>query len=135
MVECLQVYMLLALVTFNADVIYADFQCVCNYDPDTPVFPEPDRQGTPIGYMYKFDCKPLEPSMSQGIGFYAIQFEKQVCLSTNVKALKISIILDYKSLKVLSHLTHRTFNDMIMGLTDTVSNKRYALLLHQVKMF
>ena len=56
---------LFAFVTFYVDVIYAEFQCVCNYDPDTPVFPGPDRQGTPIGYMYKFDCKPLELSISQ----------------------------------------------------------------------
>lgn len=80
MVNCSLIYTLLTLVTFYVDVSDADFQCACNYDTELPVFPGPDKQGTPIGYMYEFDCKALETGMSQGTDFYAIQFEKQVCV-------------------------------------------------------
>ena len=57
----------------------ADYECVCNYNVENPVFPTPNEGGTPIGYLYEFDCKALVVQGGNAPpGYMKIAFEHQV---------------------------------------------------------
>ena len=56
-----------------------DFDCVCNYNVETGVYDHPNNHGTPIGYMYEFDCKPIGDGKNHG-NFEQIMFEHQVSI-------------------------------------------------------
>ena len=56
---------------------HGDYDCLCSYEVEKAIYPVPDKQATPIGYMYEFDCKEHLMSLDTG-NFAAIAFEKQV---------------------------------------------------------
>ena len=56
----------------------ADYQCLCNYHLKSMVYPRPDTDAVPTGYLHEFDCKPtytLGPDLQN---WEAVQFENQV---------------------------------------------------------
>lgn len=65
------------IVVLLSTIVYGDFDCVCNYNVEKYVLPSADDNAPPIGSMYEYDCKP-KSSVQSPIGYYSIQFEKQV---------------------------------------------------------
>ena len=61
-----------------AVTVAADYECLCNYNVETPVSSIADNHGQAIGHMYEFDCKPTYPTYKPD-GWLAIQFEGKVC--------------------------------------------------------
>ena len=66
---------MLLLVSLRA--VKADYECVCNYNVETPVYSAPSTGSPTVGYMYEFDCKPKASDRSTPV-FSGIQFENQV---------------------------------------------------------
>ncbi|KAL4223846.1 hypothetical protein ACF0H5_017311 [Mactra antiquata] len=55
--------------------VKADYDCACNFNVEKAVYPTSDTSGTPVGYLYEFDCKPIATQASASSGFIGIQFE------------------------------------------------------------
>lgn len=60
-----------------AVTVAADYECLCNYNVETPVYSIADNHGQAIGHMYEFDCKPTDTTYKPD-GWLAIQFEGKV---------------------------------------------------------
>jgi hypothetical protein len=60
------------------DVTFADYDCMCNYNVEAPVYASAVTGSQPLGYLYEFDCKPLAANTQSTNNFYTVQFEKQV---------------------------------------------------------
>ena len=67
-------FLFAATLTFTS----AYYECMCNYAVQTTVFREPAENGTAIGSMGEFDCKPSYLGTRSSFLWIAIQYEKQV---------------------------------------------------------
>lgn len=67
-------------ILLSSSHVFCDYDCVCNYAVETSVYGSADTSGQPIGYLYEFDCKPTASGNQAVQNFYAVQFEKQVCV-------------------------------------------------------
>lgn len=56
----------------------ADYECLCNYHVENPVYPTTDNQAAHLGSLYEFDCKPTYQLTAAIPHWQAIQFEHQV---------------------------------------------------------
>ena len=56
----------------------ADYQCLCNYNIQSSVYPEPDSYSDPTGYLSEFDCKPTYNDGQDLQNWETIQFENKV---------------------------------------------------------
>ena len=65
------------LVPLFIGAVLADYDCVCNYNVEESVLATP-AAGSPIGYLYEFDCKPQAGPDSGN--YYQIMYEKQVLI-------------------------------------------------------
>ncbi|XP_052760687.1 uncharacterized protein LOC128203347 [Mya arenaria] len=63
-------------LVLNLALANGDYECVCNYNVELPVYDHPNEHSSSIGYLYEFDCKPKEPS-SEHPNFLQIMFEGQ----------------------------------------------------------
>jgi len=57
-----------------------DYDCLCYYNTEKPVFSKADVNIAPIGYMYEFDCKAMIAELKDG-GWATVAFEHQVFLT------------------------------------------------------
>ena len=64
----------MSLVTFTA----ADYECLCNYQVEKPIYSTADTKGPHVGSLYEFDCKPTYQTAPTPPNWKAVQFEKQV---------------------------------------------------------
>lgn len=67
-------YMLLSVFVSHCN---GDYNCLCNYNVETPVYKSADSSVPPIGYMYEFDCKYILSEVNPG--WTTIAFEHKVC--------------------------------------------------------
>ena len=73
-VRCVSFILLLLCVSTSAD-----YKCLCNYNVEEAVYSSTNTSLVAIGYMYEFDCKPLDLTTAPPDGFFVIQYQKQVC--------------------------------------------------------
>ncbi|WAR15636.1 MRC2-like protein, partial [Mya arenaria] len=72
----MEVTWLLAFIVLFNSAVNADYPCICNYNVEKEVLGEVSQTGSPIGYLYEFDCKPEGPDTGNA-GWLSIQFENQ----------------------------------------------------------
>ncbi|XP_053389588.1 uncharacterized protein LOC123527742, partial [Mercenaria mercenaria] len=67
-----------SVLSLYTTLVSGDYSCVCNYSVEKSVFTTMNEQGSPIGYMYEFDCK-QKLDLQQGTqGWFEIAFEHQI---------------------------------------------------------
>ncbi|XP_053388318.1 C-type mannose receptor 2-like [Mercenaria mercenaria] len=67
-----------SVLSLYTTLVSGDYSCVCNYNVEKSVFTTMNEQGSPIGYMYEFDCK-QKLDLQQGTqGWFEIAFEHQI---------------------------------------------------------
>ncbi|XP_053381813.1 aggrecan core protein-like [Mercenaria mercenaria] len=63
---------------FQVAFVNADYECLCNYNVEIPVFSKASSTGQVIGYLYEFDCKAIYANSAKDSKFQPVQFENQV---------------------------------------------------------
>lgn len=69
---------ILLLLFILLPVSRADYDCLCSYLEELPVYANNDLNSDILGNMYEFDCKPIYGQNSTNGLFQQIQFEHQV---------------------------------------------------------
>jgi hypothetical protein len=59
--------------------VYADYDCLCNYRVETPLFAQQNENSSPVAYMYEFDCKPAISKSDTQETWFAVMNEHAVC--------------------------------------------------------
>ncbi|XP_053383491.1 macrophage mannose receptor 1-like isoform X1 [Mercenaria mercenaria] len=81
----------IVLTIFQIAFVSADYQCLCNYNVELPVYSNDDSASQLLGYLYEFDCKPIFAKAVKDSGFYQIQFEKKVGYIENGNGIQIQV--------------------------------------------
>ncbi|XP_052776850.1 aggrecan core protein-like [Mya arenaria] len=68
---------MLAVSILLCGMVRCDYACICNYNVESAVYLQENKNSKTIGYLYEFDCKPSYGQLRHGI-FFQIQFEGQV---------------------------------------------------------
>ncbi|XP_053382478.1 mucin-5AC-like isoform X1 [Mercenaria mercenaria] len=84
------IYAIVACI-FHVAFVHADYECLCNYNVEIPVFSKASSTGQVIGYLYEFDCKAIYAKTAKDSKFKPVQFENQVGYIENGNGLQVQI--------------------------------------------
>ncbi|XP_060608022.1 aggrecan core protein-like [Ruditapes philippinarum] len=71
--------------------VYADYDCLCNYRVETPLFGQQNENSSPVAYMYEFDCKPAISKGDTQETWFAVMNEHAVAYVHKDSGLQVQL--------------------------------------------
>ncbi|XP_052235271.1 uncharacterized protein LOC127847415 isoform X1 [Dreissena polymorpha] len=78
MVTSISTLVLVACFVGHVIFVMGDFSCLCSYSVEVPVHTTTEKSSAVIGYLYEFDCKPVNTPLNVDSPWVPIEFSHQV---------------------------------------------------------